>query len=44
VHSVTVNSSGDHTHSVSVSSGGSATPVNIAPRSMTVNMFIYLGL
>lgn len=43
-HSVTVDTSGDHGHSVSVSSGGSGTPVNIAPKSLTVNMFIYLGL
>lgn len=43
-HSLTVNSSGTHSHSVTVSSGGSATPINIAPRSLTVNMFIYLGL
>ncbi len=33
----------DHAHNVSVSSGGSATPINIAPRSFSVNMFIYLG-
>ena len=35
---------GAHTHSVSVSSGGNATPLNIAPRTMSVNLFIYLGL
>jgi hypothetical protein len=34
----------DHTHPVTVASGGSATPVNIAPRTLSVNMFIYLGL
>ena len=33
----------DHAHNVTVSSGGSATPINIAPRSFSVNMFIYLG-
>lgn len=33
----------DHTHNVTVSSGGSAAPLNIAPRSLSVNMFIYLG-
>lgn len=43
-HAITVNSNGAHTHNVTVSSGGSATPINIAPRSLTVNMFIYLGL
>lgn len=34
---------GDHSHSVTVSSGGSSTPINIAPKSLSVNMFIYLG-
>lgn len=34
---------GNHTHNVSVSSGGSGSPVNITPRSLSVNMFIYLG-
>lgn len=43
-HSLTVNSSGTHSHSVTVSSGGTATPINIAPKSLSVNMFIYLGL
>ncbi len=43
VPATTSSTNGAHTHSVSVASGGSATPVNIAPRSMTVNMFIYLG-
>ena len=33
----------DHAHNLTVSSGGSATPINIAPRSLSVNMFIYLG-
>ncbi len=36
-------SGGAHTHSVSVTSGGSGTAVNIAPKSLTVNMFVYLG-
>ena len=43
VPNTTSTSNGAHTHTVSVSSGGSATPINIAPRSLTVNMFIYLG-
>jgi len=34
----------DHEHTVSVSSGGSATPINIAPKTLSVNMFMYLGL
>jgi hypothetical protein len=33
-----------HSHSVTVNSGGSGTAINIAPKSLTVNMFIYLGL
>lgn len=44
VPSTTSSITPDHSHSVTVSSGGSATPVNITPRSLTVNMFIYLGL
>jgi len=40
----TSSSVGDHNHSLSVPSGGSAAPITIAPRSLTVNMFIYLGL
>jgi len=43
-HSHTINSDGAHTHTVSVSSGGSSTPINIVPKSLNVNMFIYLGL
>jgi hypothetical protein len=48
-HSIDVPSTGStsdgaHTHSVTVSSGGTATPINVAPRSLSVNMFIYLGL
>lgn len=42
-HSHNINTDGAHTHAVTVSSGGSATPINIAPRSLTVNMFVYLG-
>jgi hypothetical protein len=43
-HSLLVDSSGAHTHTVTVSSGGTATPINIAPQTLSVNMFIYLGL
>lgn len=43
-HNLNINNNGTHTHSVTVSSGGSATPVNVAPKSLSVNMFIYLGL
>jgi microcystin-dependent protein len=43
IPSTTSSSDGAHTHSVTVSSGGSGTAVNIAPRSLSVNTFIYLG-
>lgn len=42
-HTVTINTNGTHTHTVSVASGGTAAAINIAPKSLTVNMFIYLG-
>ena len=44
IPTTTSTTNGVHTHIVTVSSGGSNTPINIAPRSLTVNMFIYLGL
>ena len=44
IANTTSSTNGTHNHLVSVSSGGSATPINITPRSLTVNMFIYLGL
>lgn len=40
----TSGSVGDHNHSLSVFSGGSATPITTAPRTLSVTMFIYLGL
>lgn len=43
VPSTTSTTAPDHSHAVSVASGGSATPINIAPKSLSVNMFIYLG-
>lgn len=43
VPSTTSSAAADHSHSVSVASGGTAVPINIAPRSLSVNMFIYLG-
>lgn len=43
IPATTSSTSGAHTHSVTVASGGSATPISIAPRSLSVNMFIYLG-
>ncbi len=42
-HTFTTTTDGAHTHSVSVASGGTATPINITPKSLTVNMFVYLG-
>jgi hypothetical protein len=44
ISATTSTTTGAHAHSVSVASGGSATPINIAPKSLSVNMFIYLGL
>lgn len=35
--------SGSHTHTVTVPSGGSGTGLDITPRSLSVNTFIYLG-
>jgi hypothetical protein len=43
IPSTTSTTEGAHTHAVSVASGGSATPINIAPKSLIVNMFVYLG-
>lgn len=34
---------GNHGHTVTVSSGGGGTPFTVAPRTLSVNMFIYLG-
>lgn len=44
IPSITSSTDGAHTHTVTVSSGGSGTAINIAPRSLSLNMFIYLGL
>lgn len=43
-HSHNINTDGAHAHAVTVASGGSGTPINIAPQTLSVNMFIYLGL
>ena len=40
---VNTSTTGAHTHTVSVNSGGSGAALNIAPKSLVVNMFIYLG-
>lgn len=41
-HNHSISNDGAHSHSVTVASGGSGTPLNIAPRTLSVNMFIYL--
>lgn len=43
VPNTTSTSAPNHSHTVNVGSGGSGTALNIAPKSMIVNMFIYLG-
>ncbi len=43
VPSTTSSAAPDHSHTVSVASGGSATPIDISPKSLIVNMFVYLG-
>lgn len=43
-HALSIDSNGNHTHEVTVNSGGTSEPINIKPRSLTVNMFIYLGI
>lgn len=39
----TSQASGNHTHSVSFSSGGSSVPVDTTPQYLATNIFIYLG-
>ena len=43
VGNASTTTSGAHTHTVTVSSGGSGTALEITPRSLSVNTFIYLG-
>lgn len=43
VSGLSIDNSTGHTHSVTVSSGGSGTPFDITPKSLSVNTFIYLG-
>ena len=40
---VQTSSSGVHTHTVSVDSGGGDVPFSIAPQTLSVNQFVYLG-
>jgi hypothetical protein len=44
IPNTTSSTNGDHTHSVTVNSGGSGTAITVAPRTLSVTMFIYLGL
>ncbi|MET3538671.1 hypothetical protein [Chryseobacterium limigenitum] len=39
----TTSAAGDHSHSFSVTTGGSSTPVSIDPKNIALNIFIYLG-
>lgn len=39
----TIQNGGEHSHSVTVSSGGSGSSLDITPQSLSVNVFIYLG-
>jgi hypothetical protein len=43
VGNASISSSGAHTHTVSVSSGGRGASLDITPKSLSVNTFIYLG-
>lgn len=42
-HTIATTTDGTHSHTVAVASGGSATPIDISPKSLIVNMFVYLG-
>jgi hypothetical protein len=44
VPNTTSTTNGDHAHTVTVASGGSGTAITVAPRTLSVTMFIYLGL
>ncbi len=39
----TTEAAGDHSHTVSISTGGSNTPVTLKPKNLVVQTFIYLG-
>lgn len=38
-----INNNGNHNHTVIVSSGGSDTPLDVTPRALSVNVFMYVG-
>lgn len=42
-HTVSTNTTGSHAHTVTVNSGGSGTALDITPKSLSINTFIYLG-
>ncbi len=44
IPNTTSTTNGDHAHTVTVASGGSGTAITVAPRTLSVTMFIYLGL
>jgi hypothetical protein len=44
VPNTTSTTNGDHAHTATVSSGGSGTAITVAPKTLSVTMFIYLGL
>lgn len=39
-----INNAGNHNHTVTVSSGGSNTPLDVTPRNLSANVFLYVGL
>jgi len=42
-HTVSTNVAGNHAHTVTVNSGGSGLAVDITPKSLSVNTFLFLG-
>jgi hypothetical protein len=44
VPNTTSTTNGDHAHTATVSSGGSGTAITVAPKTLSVTMFIYLGV
>ena len=42
-HATQTSSTDTHNHSVTINSGGSDTPIDITPKTLSVNTFVYLG-